>query len=53
MWAMACCWPCGSEMEIDGGGFQAGVAQVALNGGQRARRLPVDEWHRSAVRNGG
>ena len=23
----------GSEMEIDGGGFQAGVAQVTLNGG--------------------
>jgi hypothetical protein len=23
----------GSEMEIDGGGFEAGVAEVALNGG--------------------
>jgi len=25
----------GSEMEIDGGGFQAGVAEVTLNGGKR------------------
>ena len=24
-----------SEMEIDGGGFEAGVAEVALDGGQR------------------
>jgi hypothetical protein len=25
----------GSEMEVDGGGLEAGVAEVALNGGQR------------------
>ena len=25
----------GGEMEIDGGGFQAGVSQITLNGGKR------------------